>query len=78
MKETIIILKYPANGKTTLTLKRPTENDRIAAANNQGDPAEIELHLFSKLSGLSLDEINNLDFFDYIQLQTAYKAFTWN
>ena len=79
MNEAIITLRYPAkNGQTTLKLRRPKDRDRIVAANNKGSQAEIEVHLFSNLCEISLEEINNLDFCDYLQLQAAYKAFYWH
>ena len=79
MNETIITLKYPTkNRHPTLKLRRPTERDRIVAANNQGSQVEIEVHLFANLCGISPDEITNLDMKDYLQLRAAYKAFYWH
>jgi hypothetical protein len=79
MNETIITLKYPTKkGQTTLKLRRPKDHDRIVAANHKGTQAEIEVHLFSNLCGISPEEITNLDMKDYLQLQLAYKAFYWH
>lgn len=77
-----IKLKYPVefDGKKVekVELRRPKVKDVIDVQKKTKDEAEQELLLFSKLTGMPIEFIEELDIADYQQLQETYKGFLSN
>lgn len=71
-----IKLNYPITTPTgeqkELTLNRPKAKD-LRAVGQFKDDAEREIHLFARLTGLMVEDIEELDLSDYAQLQKAFQ-----
>ena len=65
----------------TITLRRPTVDDTLTAdalnrvSGDSGTDAQEELILFSRLCGMSLLALRQLDLIDYRNLSKAFKSF---
>lgn len=59
-----------------LTMRRPKTGDVRDSALYSNVNAAMEVHLFSKLCGLSLTEMEAVDYADYGDLQDAYVEMT--
>lgn len=74
-----ITLDYPVKitGKETseITMRRPKVRDMILSDRPGKSDAEKEMSLFSDLTGMSPDELQELDMGDYLKLQEAYRGF---
>lgn len=62
-----------SNGKT-INMRKPKVRDLRAVANIKNE-MEQEIQLISNLTGLSTDEIDDMDFADYKKLQEKLKDF---
>ncbi|AOJ08050.1 hypothetical protein WS71_02880 [Burkholderia mayonis] len=74
----IISLKHPlklATGETvsTLTLRRGKRKDMAAAAKYSSDAGEQEDFLFARLTGLTIEDIGELDLADARQLADSFR-----
>ncbi|WP_338153869.1 phage tail assembly protein [Burkholderia thailandensis] len=74
----IITLKHPlklATGETvsTLTLRRGKRKDMAAAAKYSSDAGEQEDFLFARLTGLTVEDIGELDLADAKQLADSFR-----
>lgn len=66
----------PARGELTeLVMRRSKVRDNIAAHDEGGGPARIEVRLFSFLTGVSMEVLETMDEADYAKLQDAYVGF---
>lgn len=73
-----ITLKHPiksASGQqiTALTIRRPTRKDLKQAQKSGKDEIEIEDLLFSRLTGLLIEDLDMLDIEDNRQLQDCFR-----
>ncbi|MFW5455012.1 phage tail assembly protein [Thioalkalivibrio sulfidiphilus] len=79
MAKTEITLEFPVerDGKRleTLSMRRPTVGDELAAGKHKSDPAEREVSLFANLCEVAPQTIHALDMVDYGQLQEVYQGF---
>lgn len=73
---TKIKLDYPIETPTgkvaEITLNRPKAKDLRAVTNIQ-DEAEREFQLFARLTGLMLEDLEELDLSDYRKIQEAFE-----
>ncbi|SFD68527.1 Phage tail assembly chaperone protein, E, or 41 or 14 [Thiohalospira halophila DSM 15071] len=60
---------------TEIELRRPKVRDQLLAEKSGGGPGEQEVSIFSNLSGLPQEAIQDLDLADYLQLQEVYRGF---
>lgn len=74
-----IELDYPitVEGKEIkeLTMRRAKAKDMKKAQNSAPDQATQELHLFSQLTGINPEDLEELDMKDYTRLQREYSSF---
>lgn len=74
-----IPLQYPVNagGKQidAITVTRPKLKTQLAAMKAPGSDADKEVVLFASLTGLTPDQLGELDMVDYTAIQKAYKGF---
>lgn len=73
-----ITLKHPfknAAGQqiTTLTVRRPTRKDLKLAQKSGKDEIEVEDMLFSRLTGLPIEDLDMLDVEDNRQLSDCFR-----
>ncbi len=78
-----IKLKYPftnAAGQRidTLTVRRPKRADMKAAAKYSKDEADQEDFLFAQITGLTLEDIDQLDLADSKALQDTFRDMVGN
>jgi hypothetical protein len=59
----------------TINMRRPKVRDRLNASKGRTDQAEVEVALFSFITNLAPDEIEDLDMSDYNRLQEAFRSF---
>ena len=76
--ESVLPLKYPftnAAGQRieTLTLKRLKRGDLKAANKHSKDDAEQEDFIFARMSGLTIEDIEQLDMADSKALQDMFR-----
>lgn len=75
---TVIPLKFPIQSGGTriekLTMRRGTRKDMKAAHKYSQDEADQEDFLFSRLCGVTLEDIDALDLADSKALQDAFRA----
>lgn len=74
-----IKLEYPVSVDgaevNSLSLRRPTVRDMLAADKAAGSEAEKEIRMFSNLCEVTPSVIESLDLADYTRLQETYKDF---
>lgn len=72
-------LEYPIdfNGaqRSYLNIRRPKVKDLELARKAKGDAADQEMQLFSQLCEVSVEELGELDAYDYERLQEHYAGF---
>lgn len=78
MSTTEITLKHPfmsATGTqiTTLSVRRPTRKDLKLAQKSGKDEVEMEDLLFSRLTGLHIEDLDMLDVEDNRQLEDCFR-----
>ena len=79
MSNTTIKLNYPltVDGKevTEISMRRPKVKDQRNAEKSATDDAGREISLFSALTGINPEDLEELDMADYTRLQEAYRSF---
>lgn len=74
---TTITLNYPINTPNgelkEITLRRAKAKD-LRQAQQYQDPAEQEFYLFSALTGVMVEDLEELDLSDYKKLQDEFNA----
>ena len=74
-----IALRYPAQLSdrtlSSITMRRPTVGDHLAAQKSAGTDAEREIRLIANLAELPPAAIYQLDMKDYAQLQKVLGGF---
>ena len=79
MSDTKITLDHPLtiDGKqvSELSMRRPKVKDQRNAEKAAADDAGREIHLFSALTGVNPEDLEELDMADYVKLQRQYSDF---
>lgn len=78
MSTTEITLKHPFKNPageqiSTLTVRRPTRKDLKQAQKSSKDEVEMEDLLFSRLTGLAIEDLDMLDVEDNRQLVDCFR-----
>ncbi len=79
MSETKVTLEYPikADGRiiSEISLRRPKVKDQIVAEKAADNGPEREITILANLSGLTPNDIQELDVADYARVQEVFENF---